>query len=96
MNCLNGSWNSGPRIWPCPSRRRKLLVAAAGVEASAHQIEELLDRTEGWPVGLYLAALAQQSGAAIGEDAFGGDDRWISDYLRSELLSRISSDHVNS
>ena len=37
----------------------KALVAAAGVEASANQIEELLHRTEGWPVGLYLAALAQ-------------------------------------
>lgn len=73
----------------------KALVAAAGVEASANLIEELLDRTEGWPVGLYLAALAQQSGLPIGEDLFGGDDRWISDYLRSELLSGISGDHVN-
>jgi LuxR family maltose regulon positive regulatory protein len=71
------------------------LVAAAGVEASANQIEELLHRTEGWPVGLYLAALAKQSGMAIGEDVFGGEDRWIRDYLRSELLSGIRSDHVN-
>ena len=42
------------------------LVAAAGVEASANQIEELLHRTEGWPVGLYLAALAKQSGMQSG------------------------------
>ena len=38
------------------------LLAAAGVDLGAADVEELLRRTEGWPAGLYLAALADESG----------------------------------
>jgi LuxR family maltose regulon positive regulatory protein len=51
----------------------------------------LHQRTEGWPVGLYLAALCLREGgsAARGAVSFGGDDRLVSEYMESEFLARI-------
>ena len=55
-------------------------------------VAELHQRTEGWPAGLYLAALYLREGGSLASAAFsfGGDDRLVSDYLESEFLSRIS------
>jgi LuxR family transcriptional regulator, maltose regulon positive regulatory protein len=66
----------------------KLLLEAAGVELDAEALSELTERTEGWPAGLYLAALALQAGAPS-PASFTGDDRFLSDYFRFELLSRL-------
>jgi LuxR family maltose regulon positive regulatory protein len=61
------------------------------VKLSDDQVAELHGRTEGWPVGLYLAALYLREGGSLGSAAaFGGDDRFVSEYLESELLARIS------
>ncbi len=38
------------------------LLAGAGVQLAAEEMAELTQRTEGWPVGLYLAALAVRAG----------------------------------
>jgi LuxR family transcriptional regulator, maltose regulon positive regulatory protein len=68
-----------------------LLLSAAGVELDARELSELTDRTEGWPAGLHLAALSIRAGGAspAGVEGFDGDDRFVSDYLRDELLSRL-------
>ncbi len=65
-----------------------LLLEAADVELDANELSELTNRTEGWPAGLYLAALSIQAGAAssAGVEGFGGDDRFVSEYFRLELL----------
>jgi LuxR family maltose regulon positive regulatory protein len=54
-------------------------------------VAELVGRTEGWPVGLYLAALAVKAGGSRPDAgfAFTGDDRFMADYLRQELLARL-------
>ena len=44
-------------------REAGLLFDAAGVEFDAADVSALTERTEGWPAGLYLAALAVQAGA---------------------------------
>jgi LuxR family transcriptional regulator, maltose regulon positive regulatory protein len=69
----------------------ELLLDAAGVELDASELSELTERTEGWPAGLYLAALSLQAGAPSHASAAGftGDDRFLSEYFRSELLSRL-------
>ena len=69
----------------------ELLLVAAGVEVDASELSELTERTEGWPAGLYLAALSMQKGGAssAGAEGFNGDDRFVSDYFRFELLSRL-------
>ena len=58
-------------------------------------VAELHRRTEGWPAGLYLAALYLKEGGPFGSAAvsFGGDDRLVSEYLESEFLARISRRH---
>ena len=72
------------------------LLAAAGVELSRSETEALVNRTEGWPAGLYLATLAIRAGSQqrrIGI-TFTGDDRFMADYLRAELLDRVSDDEA--
>jgi LuxR family maltose regulon positive regulatory protein len=72
------------------------LLEAAGVRLSDAAITELLGRAEGWPVGLYLAALAHQAGG-LGDGsgfAFTGDDRFVADYLGSELLAQLPPELV--
>jgi LuxR family transcriptional regulator, maltose regulon positive regulatory protein len=68
-----------------------LLLEAAGVEVDASKLSDLTELTEGWPAGLYLAALSIQTGAAgsLGGEGFKGDDRFVSEYFRLELLSRL-------
>src|SRR5690348_17047119 len=73
-------------------READSLLKGAGVEADEASVRDLLQRTEGWPAGLYLAALAIKSGGRKSDVGFTftGDDVYMGDYLRSELLDRIS------
>jgi LuxR family transcriptional regulator, maltose regulon positive regulatory protein len=59
------------------------------------EVAELHRQTEGWPTGLYLAALYLKEGGPLASTAvsFGGDDRLVSTYLESEFLARISRRH---
>ncbi|HEU5391650.1 MAG TPA: LuxR C-terminal-related transcriptional regulator [Streptosporangiaceae bacterium] len=68
------------------------LLRSAGIMLEEHEVAELHQRTEGWPAGLYLAALYIREGAPFGRVAasFGGDDLLVSEYMESEFLSRIS------
>ena len=72
------------------------LLEGAGVTLDGAELAELVRRTEGWPVGLYLAALAISAGGKGTEAvAFTGDHRLMASYLQSEFLSRLSSDMVS-
>jgi LuxR family maltose regulon positive regulatory protein len=55
----------------------------------------LVSRTEGWPAGLYLAALAIQAGSPARAVSVTGDDRYVEDYLRSEILARATPAEVS-
>jgi LuxR family transcriptional regulator, maltose regulon positive regulatory protein len=68
------------------------LLKGAGAEVSEVSVHELLQRTEGWPTGLYISALAMKSGSRHRKTdiTFTGDDVFMGDYLRSELLDRVS------
>jgi LuxR family maltose regulon positive regulatory protein len=67
------------------------LLTGAGVSLSPAEVSDLTRRTEGWPAGLYLAALSLQAGAPgpARVETFAGDDRFVSEYFRAELLSRL-------
>jgi LuxR family transcriptional regulator, maltose regulon positive regulatory protein len=71
------------------------LLRAAGVRLGEADLATLHQRTEGWPAGLYLAALYLKEGGPLGSAAvsFGGDDRLVSDYMEAEFLARISARH---
>ena len=83
----------GPRDLALTHEEASSLLRNAGVSVSEDDVAELHRRTEGWPAGLYLAALRLREGAQVATeaDAFGGDDRLVSEYIQSELLARIST-----
>ena len=69
-----------------------LLLRNADIAVGEEDVTELHRRTEGWPAGLYLAALYLREGGPLASAAvsFGGDDRLVSEYMESEFLARIS------
>ena len=73
-----------------------LLLEAVDVQLDASQLSELTERTEGWPAGLYLAALSLQTGASqsASVEVLAGNDRFVSEYFRLELLSRLPPDEA--
>jgi LuxR family maltose regulon positive regulatory protein len=84
------------------------LNVGARLGLSADDVATLAERTEGWVVGLQMAAIALQSRGTPSSgspqasserhafvSAFGGDDRYIFDYLVEEVLAR-QDPHVQS
>src|SRR6516165_8527473 len=69
-----------------------LLLHAAGVSLGDDDLTSLHQRTEGWPAGLYLAALCLREGGSpeAAAASFGGDDRLVSQYMEAEFLARVS------
>ncbi len=77
------------------SEARELLVDRAGLDLDEEQVVVLLKRTEGWPAALYLAALwlrtVENLDRAVLE--FGGDQRYVAEYLSHEVLAALDADH---
>src|SRR5215469_13494823 len=68
------------------------LLRNADLTLSEEELVALYQQTEGWATGLYLAALYLKDGGSVSHAvaSFAGDDRFINEYLESELLARIS------
>jgi LuxR family maltose regulon positive regulatory protein len=67
------------------------IFAEADVVLTVDLAAAVTDRTEGWPVGLYLAAvIAHDSNDAAA--AVSGDDRYVADYLYRESLASLSEE----
>jgi LuxR family transcriptional regulator, maltose regulon positive regulatory protein len=79
------------------SSEANALLTAAGIRLASDGLDRLMDRTEGWPAGLYLAALSlrEQPSVDAALSRFAGDDRVVADYLRDELMARLEPDHVD-
>jgi len=71
------------------------LLTRAGVGLDSPHVGTLVERTEGWPAGLYLAALAMKAGGGRDDLEFTGADRFMGDYLRSEFLDRVPRREVS-
>ena len=69
------------------------LLDQAGVELAPDEVLSLVSRTEGWPAGLYLAALSLggRNGGRPDVKDFAGDDRFVSEYVREEFLAGLSA-----
>ena len=85
----------GPAELSLSRQEAALLLRAADVPLGDDDVAALHQRTEGWAAGLYLAALYLREGGSVqgAENAFGGDDRLVSQYMESEFLGRISARH---
>ena len=73
----------------------RALLEHAGVRLSDAEVTELIDRTEGWPVGLYLASFGaageeQRASAA----AFAGNGHPVAAQPPAALLARLSEPTV--
>jgi LuxR family maltose regulon positive regulatory protein len=82
----------GPGELSLTREEASALLRNAEVALGEDEVAELHRRTEGWPAGLYLAALYMREGGPLASAAvaFGGADRLVSEYMESEFLARIS------
>ncbi len=71
-----------------------IMLRDAGLELDFGAVRALVSRTEGWPAGLYLAALSVHdevdTDVALGR--LRGDDHRLAEYFRDEILSVLSPD----
>ena len=74
-----------------PDEAREMLVNE-GVALSANTLALLLERAEGWPAALYLAALSLRGRPDPDTfvERFSGGNRFIGDYLTEEVINRNS------
>jgi LuxR family transcriptional regulator, maltose regulon positive regulatory protein len=71
-----------------------LLNDSLGLTLGERELDVLLERTEGWAAGLYLAGLsvrARDDGAAF-VASFSGEQRQLADYLLEEVLAGLSAE----
>ncbi|HEY5858066.1 MAG TPA: LuxR C-terminal-related transcriptional regulator [Aldersonia sp.] len=64
------------------------IFSEAHVRVSREHAAAVSERTEGWPAGLYLAALIAR-GSRGEPPTISGDDRYVVDYLYRESLSQL-------
>ncbi len=64
------------------------IFAEARVSITPELAVAATERTEGWPVGLYLAAVIARDSTSL-PLAVHGDDRYLADYLYGESLSQL-------
>jgi LuxR family maltose regulon positive regulatory protein len=72
----------------------ELLVTRGGLDLSAEDVELLRERTEGWPAALFLAAywLRRVDDPHAAAQEFGGNHRFVADYLSRELIAALDDD----
>lgn len=73
---------------------RDLLVGREQIALDHAEIEVLVERTEGWPAGIYLAALWLRGldDPHAGVQAFRGSQRHVADYLTGEVLDDLDGE----
>jgi LuxR family maltose regulon positive regulatory protein len=73
---------------------RELLIDRGGLDLDDHQVQLLVDRSEGWPAVLYMVTLwlrnVDDRDRAVME--FGGDHRYVAEYLSHEVLRALDAD----
>jgi LuxR family transcriptional regulator, maltose regulon positive regulatory protein len=73
-------------------REARALLERAGVRPGDVEVAELLDRTNGWPVGLYLASVTppDEGRRATTGSAFAGNGHPVAGQPPAALLARLS------
>ena len=77
------------------SEVEQALADIPGVQMTRSDVAQLTQRIEGWPAGVALAraSLAMRPATAAGfVDAFTGTDRFVLDYLGTEVLAGLPAD----
>ena len=71
-----------------------LIVRSAGPQLPDADLDILVEKTEGWPAMVHLAVrlLQEEQDPAAFLRCFGGDHRYVVDYLEEEVLRHISGE----
>jgi LuxR family maltose regulon positive regulatory protein len=82
----------GPADLALSTEETSSLLRSADLALGEDLVAELHRRTEGWAAGLYLAALYLREGGSLPRAAvsFGGQDRFIREYVEAEFLARLT------
>jgi LuxR family maltose regulon positive regulatory protein len=74
----------------------RAVLAAAGARLPDHQVAQLVERTEGWPAAIYLAALSIRGRPHARDfvDRFAGTSRHVADFLSEDVLARQPDDVI--
>src|SRR4051812_30549469 len=81
----------GPDDLRMDEREARQLLSATGLDVADADLSELVRRTEGWPAGLYLAALSAGTNG-VGPRPVGaltGNNPFVADFLQSEFFARL-------
>ncbi|NUU18595.1 LuxR family transcriptional regulator [Cellulomonas humilata] len=91
LRALGDTVEIGPRDLALDAAGTRTVFASSDVDLSPQAAAAVTARTEGWPVGIYLASLIARD---VGGDAVAitGDDRYVADYLQREAFGRLSAD----
>src|SRR4051794_16497135 len=89
----------GPADLAFSEAETRQMFGATGQAVTPDVARAVVQRTEGWPAGTYLTALAaQQAPRGTGRPArpgvISGDDVYIADHFRDELLAGEPADNV--
>jgi LuxR family transcriptional regulator, maltose regulon positive regulatory protein len=80
----------GPEELAMDHEEASSLLEGADVDLATADVDELVRRTEGWPVALHLAVRAATGRRRADRVVtLTRDDRFLADYLQFELLSRL-------
>ena len=73
------------------NREAELFLRAMDLCLSDAGAERIIERSEGWPAALYLAALTIRDSDDPEREAarFSGENRYLADYIRSEYLTGL-------
>jgi LuxR family maltose regulon positive regulatory protein len=98
-----GSWRAHGRLVELRAAELSLekaeagaLLAAAGVGLPEELVARLVERTEGWPAGLYLAGLSLRGRPRPEDfvDRFAGTSRHVADFLSEDVLARLPEEVI--
>jgi LuxR family maltose regulon positive regulatory protein len=76
----------------------RLLRGAAAADVDPDVASTIWERSEGWAAGLYLAGLAlrrPEREEDLPTEPFQGDDRFVSDFVRETVLTRLPAEQVD-
>jgi LuxR family maltose regulon positive regulatory protein len=79
----------GPDELALTDREAAAVLRRAGVLVPREEAAALVQRFEGWPAALFLAALALREGTPA--ERLGGEDPFLADYLEAEHLAGLSN-----
>jgi LuxR family maltose regulon positive regulatory protein len=71
------------------------MARSLGLELAQEESRDLVRKLEGWPAGLYLTILAvKRSGLSAPSVLLAGDESYLADYIRNEVLTAFDPDMV--